>query len=104
MRTHAWLSTSAVLCLFLRACAGEDQDDCRGLREESVQQVMRRNALHYTHTAYALFRVGKPQPLVLRAVCMAGKAAAVGLKLATVCIVRTRLYLVRAVCMHALVT
>ena len=57
-----------------------------------------------THTAYALFRVGKSQPLALRAVCMAGKAAAVALKFASICIVRTRLYLVRAVCMHALVT
>ena len=55
-------------------------------------------------SAYALFGIGKPQPLVLRAVCMAGKAAAVVLKFATVCIVCTRLYLVRAVCMHTLVT
>ena len=57
-----------------------------------------------THTADALFRVGKPQPLALRAVCMAGKAAAVARIFATVCIVRTRLYLVRAVYMHTLVT
>ena len=42
--------------------------------------------------------------MLLRALCMAGKAAAVAPKFATVCIVCTRLYLVRAVCMHTLVS
>ena len=38
-----------MVCLLLRARAGEDQEDGGELREESVRQVMRRNTLQYTH-------------------------------------------------------
>ena len=37
-----------MVCLLLRARAGEDQEDGGELRQESVRQVMRRNTLHWT--------------------------------------------------------